>query len=71
MCLLLEPLPGDLKSESCEKKSGCIEVYINDSTSLLIYSLSKLCKHEFMVSISSFKSSSKQLDINVCELWSI
>ena len=27
--------------------SGCIEVYINDSTSLLMYSLSKHCKHEF------------------------
>jgi len=30
----------------------------NDSTSLLIYSLSKHCKHEIIVSISSFKSSS-------------
>jgi len=32
-------------------------IWENDSTSLLIYSLSKHCKHECMVSIFSFKSS--------------
>jgi len=28
--------------------SGCIEVYVNYCISLLIYSLGKYCKHEFM-----------------------
>ena len=37
----------------------------NDPTSHLIYYLSKHCKHEFMVSVASFKSSSIQHDVHL------
>ena len=39
--------------------------YENEPTSLLIYSLSKLVPNDFMVLISSFKSSSTHHDVHL------